>query len=89
MYVVFMPEEDEPIFYARAEDDGSGNPNQFKFHIQKIDTFGSPHDTGKYVSTMRVLRTPVAEATLWVEEEEEDAHYAVMNNDGTRDDDSR
>ena len=64
MYVVFMPEEDEPNFYARVEDDGSGNPNQFKFHILKIDTFGSPHETGKYVSTMRALRTSIAEATL-------------------------
>ena len=36
---------------------------------------------------MRALRTPVAEATLWIEEEDEDAHYIVMNNDGARDDD--
>ena len=82
-----MPEENEPNFYARVEDDGSGNPNPFKFHILKIDTFGSPHETGKYVSTMRALRTPIAEATLWIEEEDEDTHYTVMNNDGTRDDD--
>ena len=59
--------------------------NQFKF--LKIDTFGSPHETGKYVSTMRALRTPIAEATLWVEEVEEDTHYTIMNNDGPGDED--
>ena len=46
MYVVFMPEDDAPHYYARAELDGSGDPNQFKYQKQTLDTFGTPHDTG-------------------------------------------
>ena len=80
MYVVFTPEDGTPHFYARAEANG---PNQFKYHLQHIDTFGSPHDTGTYVSTMRALRTPVAPAVLWIEESEEDAHYMYQNNQNT------
>ena len=50
-YVVFMPDEDtnEPHFYTRAEDDSAGG---LRYHIQFMDTFGAPHDTGRYVSTM-------------------------------------
>ena len=51
-----------------------GNPHQFLYHIQKLDAFGTPHDTGTYVSTMRALRTPLAIATLWLESATEVAH---------------
>ena len=61
MYVAFTPEEDDkPTYYARVEPGDSNQP--FKYHIQKLDTFGTPHDTGSYVSSMAALRTPIAPA---------------------------
>ena len=54
MYVVFTPENDAPDFYARVEPPLPGNPHMNSYHIQKIDTFGTPHDTGTYASTMTV-----------------------------------
>ena len=58
-----------------------------KFHIQQLDTFSTPHDTGKYVSTMQALRTPVAPAVLWIEEAKEDAHYTFQNSNAAPTDD--
>lgn len=52
-----------------------------------LDTFGTPHDTGKYVSTMQALRTPMTKAVLWVEATEEDAHYTSQHNITPRGDD--
>ena len=79
-YVVFTPEDDTPDFYAKTEPNSARDPNQPpKYHIQKIDTFGTPHNTGTYVSTMHAMRTPVAPATLWIEYSEEDAHYTFQN----------
>ena len=86
MYVAFTPEDMSPTYYARAESD-SNQPGTVKYHIQMIDTFGTPHDTGKYVSAMQALRTPMTEAVLWVEEAEEDAHYTFQNNNTPQDDD--
>ena len=86
MYVAFTPEDMSPTYYARAESDSS-QPGTLKYHIQMIDTFGTPHDTGKYVSAMQALRTPMTEAVLWVEEAEEDAHYTFQNNNTPQDDD--
>ena len=83
MYVVLMPEDDSPHYYARAEPALPGNPHQFLYHIQKL---GTPHDTGTYVSTMRALRTPLAIATLWVESATEVAHYTFQNKNQTADD---
>ena len=85
-YVVFMPDEDsnEPHFYAKAEDNGAAG---LKYHIQFIDTFGTPHDTGRYVSTMTPLNTQMAEAVTWIENKQEDAHYTFQNRNPQEDTD--
>ena len=84
MYVAFTPEEDDkPTYYARVEPGDSNQP--FKYHIQKLDTFGTPHDTGSYVSSMAALRTPIAPAVLWIESGAEDAHYTFQSRSGATD----
>ena len=87
MYVAFTPEDKTPVFYAKAEMDSTQGPGYAKFHIQQLDTFSTPHDTGKYVSTMQALRTPVAPAVLWIEEAKEDAHYTFQNSNAAPTDD--
>ena len=85
-YVVFMPDEDsnEPHFYAKAEDNGAAG---LRYHIQFIDTFGTPHDTDRYVSTMTPLNTQMAEAVTWIESKQEDAHYTFQNHNPQEDTD--
>ena len=87
MYVAFMPEDASPTYYARAEPDSTQGPGFVKFHIQELDTISTPHDTGKYVSTMQALRTPVPPAVLWIEEAKEDAHYTFQNSNAAPTDD--
>ena len=72
-YVFFTPEADHRTHYcARVEDDEQGG---FKYHIQWIDTFATPHDTDVIVGPHAVMVTQIVPAVLWLEREEEDAHY--------------
>jgi len=43
-----------PHYYAKAEvDELTGTAT---YHKQWIDTFGTPHDTGEYVSAYRTMK---------------------------------
>lgn len=47
-YVAFTP-DNRPPFYALTELDPARSDN-IRYHRQRIDTFGTPHDTGTYVN---------------------------------------
>ena len=76
-YVFFTPEErDRGEFCARREkaEDGA-----IRYHKQFLDTFGSPHDTGDYVSDYMAMRHPIVPAIAWAVNKSEDAHYCFQD----------
>ena len=75
-YVAFVPHA-APPYYAKVEQDET--TGMLQYHTQWIDTFGSPHDTGTYVSDYRQIRDPMQRAAIWIEQTDEDAHYEFRN----------
>ena len=88
-YVALMPDTG-PHYYAKAEkDELTAN---VRYHKQWIDTFGTPHDTGVYVSDYRLMKDEMTTAALWVDEKDEDAHYnfrGTANADGDEEPETR
>ena len=82
-YVAFTP-DNSPPFYALTEIDPQSS--NLRYHRQWIDTFGTPHNTGTYVSNWDQMRYTKYYAALWIEENEEDAHYNFQDKTNQRHD---
>ena len=73
-YVAFTPDDTStPPYYAKAEHDPTSH--HLRYHRQWIDTFGTPHDTGTYVTTHQETHDDKTQVALWITQDEEDAHY--------------
>ena len=59
-------------YYAITEEDENGDK---RYQRLWIDTFGTPHPTGTYVSDYQQMVHSKMRVALWIEEMEEDAHY--------------
>jgi hypothetical protein len=71
-YLAYTMQNDTIVYVKVETNPDQSVPNEkFKFHIQWLDTFNTPHNTGKYLTQWQSIRYESTGVELWIDKHED------------------